>query len=207
VLFGADPAAELSARAGYLWWDEEPLLETSAIALPGAHNELNAMATAAICLARGLDPGAVADGLRTFGGVVHRLERLRERDGVWWVNDSKATNVDSTSVALRAFPGGIHLIAGGVGKSQDFSGLSSLVAERCRSVYLIGEAAEEIEAALAGSGVPLHQVVDLERAVAAAAAAARPGETVLLSPACASFDHYRDFEARGEHFRSLVSAL
>jgi UDP-N-acetylmuramoylalanine--D-glutamate ligase len=149
----------------------------------------------------------VAQGLRTFAGVAHRLERLRVRDGVVWVNDSKATNVDSTLVALRSFAGGVHLIAGGRGKQQDFSPLAPLVAESCRAVYLIGEAADQLAAALQTTGVPRHQCGDLERAVAAAAGAARTGEVVLLSPACASYDQYSDFEARGEHFRALVGVL
>ena len=207
VLFGADPAAELSERAGYLWWAEEPLMAASEISLPGAHNRLNAMATAAVCLARGLEREAVAAGLASFGGVAHRLEAIRERDGVRWVNDSKATNVDSTVVGLQAFDGGVRLIAGGRGKNQDFTPLAPLVADRCLAVYLIGEAAGELADALAGTGVEVAQVGDLERAVDAAARAAGPGEVVLLSPACASYDQYPDFEARGEHFRSLVSAL
>jgi UDP-N-acetylmuramoylalanine--D-glutamate ligase len=207
ILFGADPAAELSERAGYLWWSEEPLMPVTEISLPGDHNRLNAMATAAICLARGVDREAVTAGLRSFAGVPHRLEAVRTRAGVQWVNDSKATNVDSAAVALRAFAGGVHLIAGGRGKRQDFSPLAPLVAERCAAVYLIGEAADELAGALAGTGVAIHQVGNLERAVAAAAGAARPGETVLLSPACASYDQFTDFEARGDHFRALVSAL
>jgi UDP-N-acetylmuramoylalanine--D-glutamate ligase len=206
VLFGSDPAAELADRAGYLWWDEEPVVAVQRIALPGLHNRQNAMASAAVCLARGIDPEAVARGLETFKGVAHRLEQIAVRDGVRWVNDSKATNVASTLVALRAYPAGVQLIAGGRAKQQDFSPLAPLVAERCSAVYLIGEAADELAAALADTGVPLHDVGDLEHAVAAAGAAARPGDTVLLSPACASFDQYRDFEARGEHFRALVGA-
>jgi UDP-N-acetylmuramoylalanine--D-glutamate ligase len=204
VLFGSLPAAELSERSGYLWWDEQPLLEVDRISLPGEHNRQNAMAAAAVCLARGIDPGAVIAGLETFSGVAHRLEQIAVRRGVRWVNDSKATNVASTIVALRAYPGGIHLIAGGRGKRQDFRPLAPLVAERCSAVYLIGEAAGELRMALGDTGVPLHEVGDLERAVAAAGQAARPGETVLLSPACASFDQYPDFEARGDHFRALV---
>ncbi|MBV9803192.1 MAG: hypothetical protein JO130_08390, partial [Solirubrobacterales bacterium] len=191
-------------RAGQVWWGEEPLLATEELALPGAHNLQNAMATAAVCLARGIDAEAVAAGLRTFAGVRHRLERVAERDGVIWVNDSKATNVASTLVALRSYPGGVHLIAGGRGKQQDFSALAAPVSERCRAVYLIGEAARELAAALEPAGVPLRAAGDLEHAVAQAGAAARPGEVVLLSPACASFDQYADFEARGDHFRALA---
>ena len=206
VPFGS-AGAELSDRAGYLWWDEEPLLDVTEISLPGAHNRANAMAAAAACLARGVDRDAVAAGLRTFPGVAHRLEPIATRHGVAFVNDSKATNVASTLVALRSYPGGVHLIAGGRGKSQDFSPLAAVVAERCRAVYLIGEAASDLEQALASAGVPLRQEGELSAAVVAAAAAAGPGDTVLLSPACASYDQYPDFEARGEHFRALVGEL
>ena len=207
VLFGG-PGAELSDRAGQLWWDEQPLLAADEISLPGAHNRANAMAAAAVCLARGLEAGAVADGLRTFAGVAHRLERIAEPGGVAYVNDSKATNVASTLVALASYAGGVHLIAGGRGKRQDFSPLAGPVAEHCRAVYLIGEATEELADALApAADVPLHRCGELARAVHAAAAAARPGETVLLSPACASYDQYPNFEARGEHFRELVQGL
>ena len=204
VLFGDGAGAELSGRAGLLWWDEEPLIRTDEIALPGEHNRQNAMAAAAVCLARGVDSDTVAEGLRTFAGVAHRLELIAVHDAVSFVNDSKATNVASGMVALRSYPGGIHLIAGGRGKHQDFSPLAPLVAERCRAVYLIGEAARDIAGALEQTGVPLVFVGDLERAVSAARAAAIKGDVVLLSPACASYDQYRDFEARGEHFRELV---
>jgi UDP-N-acetylmuramoylalanine--D-glutamate ligase len=207
VLFGADPGAQLSERAGHLWWDERPLVEVDRISLSGEHNRQNAMAAAAVCLARGIDPSAVAAGLESFAGVAHRLEQIAVRDRVRWVNDSKATNVASTNVALAAYPDGVHLIAGGRGKGQDFAPLAPLVAERCKAVYLIGEATPDLAAALAPTGVPLHEVGDLEHAVASARAAAQPGEVVLLSPACASYDQYRDFEARGEHFRALVEGL
>jgi UDP-N-acetylmuramoylalanine--D-glutamate ligase len=126
---------------------------------------------------------------------------------VAYVNDSKATNVPSTLMALRAFTGGVHLIAGGTGKAQDFTPLAPVVRERCRAVYLIGAAADEIGTALTDADVPLHSAGDLSAAVALAHESAQPGDTVLLSPACASFDEYRDFEQRGDHFRSLVEAL
>jgi UDP-N-acetylmuramoylalanine--D-glutamate ligase len=206
ITFGSGAGAEMSDRAGYLWWAEEPLLAAEEIGLPGAHNRENAMAAAAVCLARGIPPDAVRSGLRTFAGVAHRLETIAHRGGVAFVNDSKATNVPSTLVALAAYPAGVHLIAGGRGKSQDFAPLAPLVGERCAAVYLIGEAAGEIEAALERTGVPVERSGELGAAVAAARAAARPGDTVLLSPACASYDQYPDFEARGEHFRALVEA-
>jgi UDP-N-acetylmuramoylalanine--D-glutamate ligase len=206
VLFGAGAEAELSDRAGYLWWDEEPVIAVDRIALPGLHNRQNAMASAAACLARGIDRDAVATGLESFGGVAHRLERIAVRDGVEWVNDSKATNVASTLVALEAFPGGVHLIAGGRGKGQDFAALAPLVAARCESVHLIGEAAPQLAAALAATGVPVSDAAELDRAVSGARAMAAPGDVVLLSPACASYDQYRDFEERGERFRALVES-
>ncbi len=199
------PGFSQAGHAAVITYGEGPEADLAdEISLPGEHNRHNGMATAAVCLARGISRDAVAAGLRSFRGVAHRLERVASQDGVEYVNDSKATNVASTLVALRAYPGGIHLIAGGRGKSQDFTPLAPLVSERCRAVYLIGEAAAELEAVLAGTGARLQQTMDLERAVAAARAAARPGETILLSPACASYDQYPDFEARGEHFRSLV---
>jgi UDP-N-acetylmuramoylalanine--D-glutamate ligase len=206
VLFGSGGGAELADRAGHLWWDEEPLIAVDRISLPGLHNRQNAMAAAAVCLARGIDAGAVRAGLESFGGVPHRLEPIAVKDGVEWVNDSKATNVASTIVALEAFPRGVHLVAGGRGKGEDFAPLAPPVGERCKAVYLIGEAAPELEAALGPTGVPICDVADLDRAVSRARAAAVPGDVVLLSPACTSYDQYRDFEERGEHFRALVEA-
>lgn len=207
VWFGDRPGAALSDRSGSLWWEEDHLIETDRIALPGAHNRQNAMAAAAACLARGLNREAVAAGLATFPGVAHRLELLATVEGVAWVNDSKATNVASTLVALEALPGRLHLIAGGRGKQQDFSPLAPAVAKHCAGVYLIGEAADELAAVLEPTGIPVEHCGEMERAVAATRVAARAGETVLLSPACASYDQYRDFEARGEHFRGLVEGL
>ena len=207
VLFGSEPGADVSERAGQLWWEEEPLLAVDEIALPGTHNRRNAMAAAAACLVRGIAPDAVAAGLRDFHGVAHRLERVASAGGVKWVNDSKATNVASTLVALDAIAGPIRLIAGGRGKGQDFSPLAPAVAAHCVAVHLIGEAAPALAAALASTGVPVEDCGDLERAVRSADAESSSGETVLLSPACASYDQFADFEARGDAFRDLVRAL
>ena len=204
VCFGSGPGAALSERAGELWWEEQPLMSAGEIGLRGAHNIQNAMAAAAVCLARGLSTGAVREGLRSFAGVKHRLEVARS-DGVLWVNDSKATNVASTLVALDAFPAGaVHLILGGRGKGQDFSALRAPVEGRCEAVYLIGEDAPLIAAALASVSIPVHECGELELAIARAREAARDRDVVLLSPACASFDQFADFEARGERFRELV---
>jgi UDP-N-acetylmuramoylalanine--D-glutamate ligase len=207
VCFGDGPQADLADRAGHLWWDEEPLIDVADIRLRGLHNRQNAMAAAAVTLARGVDPDAVRAALRSFAGVAHRLEEVATVGGVAYVNDSKATNVDAAVTGLRSFDGGVHVILGGRGVSGDLAPLVAAVGERATAAYLIGEGADVLAEALAPAGVPLRRAGDMERAVAAAAAAARPGEVVLLSPAAKSFDQYPDFEARGEHFRALVRAL
>jgi len=165
----------------------------------GAHNAANAGFAAAVCLERGLGEEAVRAGLRTFRGVEHRLEEVATRDGVLYVNDSKATNVASTLMAIAAFSAPVHLILGGQGKGQDFAPLREAVAGA--SVYLIGEDGLAIGEAI-DTGVWCE---DLEGAVVAARAAARQGDVVLLSPACASFDQHADFEARGRRFKELVA--
>jgi len=206
VCFGEGPGASLSLRAGELWWEEQALLRVDELRLLGAHNVQNAMAAAAVCLARGVEADAVRAGLRSFSGVRHRLEEVASRDGVRWVNDSKATNVASTVVALEAFGAGgaVHLILGGQGKGQDFSALRDPVQRCCRAVYLIGEDAPVIATILSEEGVPVYECGDLERVVGRAREVAGEGDVVLLSPACASFDQFADFEARGERFRDLV---
>lgn len=166
--------------------------------LPGAHNAVNAGAVAEACRALGLPEADIEHGLRSFPGVEHRLELLREVGGVRWVNDSKATNVASTLTALEATPPPVHLILGGDdAKQEDFSPLAG----RAAHVYLIGAAAPRLADAV--GGLPCG---DLGTAVARAGEAARPGETVLLSPACASFDQFKDYEERGRRFAALVEA-
>ncbi|MDX6583108.1 MAG: UDP-N-acetylmuramoylalanine--D-glutamate ligase [Solirubrobacterales bacterium] len=178
--------------------------------LPGPHNAANAAAAAAAAAAMGIDPEPIAEGLRSFPGVAHRLERVAEIDGVLYVNDSKATNVAAAVAALRSFDGGVRAILGGSLKGAGFAELAEPVAERCVACYLIGEAADRIERELEPAweaGVARWRSDGLAEAVRAAAAEAEPGEVVLLSPACASFDAYTDFEQRGEHFRTLVAEL
>ncbi len=203
----ADPDCELSMRDGVIFAADEPLLRADELQLLGAHNVENAMAAAAAALASGLPRDAVAEGLRTFKGVPHRLEPVRELDGALYVNDSKATNVASAVAGIRAFHGGVRLIAGGRPKQESFAPLAEAVRERCVGVYLIGEGAERMAAELAPAGVEIFELGTLERAVEAAGAVAKPGEIVLLSPAAASFDAFKDFEARGDRFRELVEAL
>lgn len=206
VRFGRDEGAELSCVAGKLRYEGSELLATEEIRLRGAHNLDNAMAAAATALVRGIAPEAVREALRTFAGVPHRLEEVAEREGVLFVNDSKATNPDSARVGIEAFPGGVHAILGGSLKDGSFRALRAPVAARCRAGYLIGDAQDRLAADLDGT-VTLRRCGTLERAVESAAAAARPGETVLLSPACASFDAFRDYEHRGEVFRALARRL
>jgi UDP-N-acetylmuramoylalanine--D-glutamate ligase len=203
----ADPDCEVSMRDGVIFAADEPLLRADELRLLGAHNVENAMAAAAAALASGLPRDAVAEGLLSFQGVPHRLERVRELDGVLYVNDSKATNVASAVAGVRAFEGGVRLIAGGRPKQESFAPLGEAVRERCVAVYLIGEAAERMAAELADAGVEIIQAGTLEQALEAARAAAKPGEVVLLSPAAASFDAFKDFEERGGRFRALVEGL
>ena len=204
VTFGSAAQADLRDDGQALRWHEEPVIANGEIRLRGAHNRENAMAAAAVALARGIPASSVAEALATFAGVEHRLEEVATIGGVLYVNDSKATNTASTVVALRAFePGRVHLILGGRGPGQDFGVLRDEIAARAKAVYLIGEEAPAIDAALAGLGTAVDAGT-LERALAAARAAAAPGDVVLLSPACKSFDQFRDYEARGEAFRTLV---
>jgi UDP-N-acetylmuramoylalanine--D-glutamate ligase len=165
------------------------------------------MAAAAVCLARGIGREAVADALRTFAGVPHRLEEIATFNGVTYVNDSKATNVASAEVGIRSFQSGVHLIAGGSEKHSDFAPLAAPVRERCAAVYTIGQTAPRIEAALRATDVPIFDSRDLATAFGQASSAARPGDIVLLSPGCASYDQYRSYEERGDHFRRLVENL
>ena len=176
--------------------------------IPGAHNRENAAAATAAARAAGLSDDAIAEALRTFPGVPHRLELVAERDGVRYVNDSKATNTAAARRALTAFDAPLHLILGGSLKGERFDDFAQDVARaNVATAYLIGEAADPLAGDLGYAGVPFLFSTTLERAVAEAAGAARPGELVLLSPACASYDQFRDFEHRGEEFRRLVQNL
>jgi UDP-N-acetylmuramoylalanine--D-glutamate ligase len=196
------PGVNVPGAARRIEFGELPL-PPDEIRLRGAHNLENAMGASAAAMASGVPEEAVAAALRTFPGVPHRLEEVGSVNGVLYVNDSKATNVSSAVRGIEAFDGGVHVILGGSLKGGGFEGLREAVASRCVAAYLIGEAAERLEADLGGA-VPLHRSGDLQTAVSAATEAAEPGEVVLLSPACASFDQFRDYEERGEAFRRLV---
>lgn len=174
--------------------------------LPGRHNWENAAAAVACARALGVPSAAVRRALGSFRGVPHRLEFVRVWRGVRFVNDSKATNVDSTRVAIEAFPGRLRLILGGQDKGAPYTPLAGLLRRKVKDVLLIGEAAPKIEKDLNGAA-PIHRCGDLAGAVRRAAETAAPGDLVLLSPACASFDQFDNFEHRGRVFRELVEAL
>jgi UDP-N-acetylmuramoylalanine--D-glutamate ligase len=207
---GAGPECEVAVAEGTIFYDGEPLLAVSELGLFGAHNVANAMAAAAAALAMGIDRDAVRAGLRSFAGVPHRLEPVAEIAGVRFVDDSKATNVASAAVGVRAFDGGVHAILGGSEKDEPFAPLVAPLVERARACYLLGATAERMARELApviAAGVELQRCADLEDAVRRAAANARPGEVILLSPACASFDAFENYERRGERFREIVGEL
>ncbi len=172
--------------------------------LQGPHNAQNVACAQAVARALGVDEAAIEAGLRSYPGLAHRMERVRERGGVLFVNDSKATNPTSTAPALAAYPV-VHWILGGQAKADDLDACAPHFSH-VKAAYIIGEAAPMFTTLLKPH-MPVTEAGTLAAAVQAAAQAALPGETVLLSPACASFDQFRDFEARGDAFRSLVEAL
>jgi UDP-N-acetylmuramoylalanine--D-glutamate ligase len=186
---------------------DEPSVElfhASDVPLAGVHNLENAMAAALLARAIGAEPAEIRQGLLGFKGLPHRMVKVGEKDGVTWYDDSKGTNPGATAKSLEGFAdGSVHLILGGRNKGADLASLTPLVAQKARRAYLIGEAAEEFAQAL-GDSVPFERSGTLEQAVRSAAGQARPGESVLLSPACASFDQFRNFVHRGERFQALV---
>jgi UDP-N-acetylmuramoylalanine--D-glutamate ligase len=185
----------------------EEIAPLADIALRGAHNVDNVLAAVACALWVGLAPEPIRRGIAAFRAVPHRIEFLRDVRGVQYYNDSKGTNVASTIKALEAFTERIVLIAGGVGKGQDFAPLAEAARGRVAHAVVIGEAGPPIAAALTGAGIPVTSSASLDEAVQTARALARPGDVVLLSPACASFDMFDNFEHRGHVFRRLVGSL
>jgi UDP-N-acetylmuramoylalanine--D-glutamate ligase len=176
--------------------------------IPGEHNRENAAAATAAARAADIPDAAIAEALRTFPGVEHRLELVAEIDGVRFVNDSKATNSAAAQRGIAAYAGRpLRLILGGSLKGESFEELAEGLPASVRSIDLIGEATEELAAALGRAGRTFRRSKDLATAVGAAAGEAEPGDVVLLSPACASFDQFRNFEERGETFRRLVGEL
>jgi len=202
----------LLERGGEPWFAQgaSALLAVREMRLAGLHNAVNALAALALCRALGLPLEPLLAALREFKGLPHRVELAGEAHGVRWYDDSKGTNVGSTVAALAGLAQGdakVILIAGGDGKGQDFSPLRNAVERSARALVLIGRDAPLIEAAVAGAGVPIRRAASMGEAVALAAQAARPGDAVLLSPACASFDMFRDYKHRGEVFRLAVERV
>jgi UDP-N-acetylmuramoylalanine--D-glutamate ligase len=190
----------------YLTRHGEALLDTRRLKISGLHNAANALAALALGDAAGLPPAAMLDALESFPGLPHRSAWVAEIGGVRYVDDSKGTNVGATLAAVAGFEVPLVLIAGGVGKGQDFAPLAAAFANRVRHAVLIGQDAPAMERALAGVCVT-ERAVSMADAVAAAARAARSGDTVLLSPACASLDMFRDYGHRGDEFAAAVQAL
>ncbi len=203
----------LRLRGGEAWLarGESLLLPLSELPLAGLHNAANAMAALALCVAAGFDAQSLLPALRSFRGLPHRVEKVAEIGGVTWYDDSKGTNVGATVAALAGL-GGTNsrksvVILGGDGKAQDFSPLRDAVAKHARAVILIGRDGPAIGVAIATAGIATESARDMDDAVRRAAALARPGDAVLLSPACASFDMFRNYEHRAQAFITAVRAM
>ncbi len=212
--FGLDaPRGErewgIAQHGGQAWLARgaQALMPVGELPVAGMHNAANALAAGALCHAIGVADTPITAALRAFRGLPHRVEKIAEFNGIAFYDDSKGTNVGSTVAALNGFTQPVVLIAGGDGKGQDFSPLRVPVARHARTVVLIGRDRESIAAVLDGCGVPLERAADMEQAVRKALAAGRSGDAVLLSPACASFDMFRNYAHRGEAFAAAVHAL
>jgi UDP-N-acetylmuramoylalanine--D-glutamate ligase len=201
-----EPVSGASLAGDRVWLCGLPLMDAGEIPLRGRHNIENTLAAALIAHIAGAEHSRIRAAVMSFPGVEHRLEFVRELNGVAWYNDSKATNVDATLKAIDAFPGGLWVILGGKDKNTDYTLLKAPLREKARGVLLIGAAAEKIEKQLFGSA-PLLACGTIENAIKQASARAGKGETVLLAPACASFDQFENFEHRGREFKRLVGEL
>ncbi|HZV54660.1 MAG TPA: UDP-N-acetylmuramoyl-L-alanine--D-glutamate ligase [Rhodocyclaceae bacterium] len=214
LTFGLDAPGDeadfgLRENKGELWivQGDRLLLPISGLPIAGLHNAANVMAALALCTGIGLDPVSLLPALRQFRGLPHRVERVAEIGGVAYYDDSKGTNVGATEAALKGMGCKVVVIFGGDGKGQDFSPLKAAVAAHARAVVLIGRDGPLIGAAIEGCGVPVLTAADLSEAVQKSAVAARRGDAVLLSPACASFDMFRNYEHRAQVFVEAVRQL
>jgi UDP-N-acetylmuramoylalanine--D-glutamate ligase len=212
VLNADDPVCRSFAaitRAQRVWFTGRHithLMPVEAIPIPGMHNAENIMAAAAAAEIAGVAKPEIVAAIKTFQAVEHRLEFVAEIGGVRFYNDSKATSVDATTKALEAFPGGLWVILGGKDKGSDYTALRDLLQRKAHAALLIGAAAEKIATDITGA-VALVRAGTLDEAVAHAWQNARPGDTVLLAPACASFDQFQSYEHRGRVFKHLVNGL
>ena len=210
VTFGLDPAfdgQDYGIKDGWIVRGGEKLIALDSLKIAGLHNAANAMAALILCEAVGADAAALLPGLRGFAGLPHRVEFVADIDGVSFYDDSKGTNVGATLAALRGLGRKVAIILGGEGKAQDFSPLADALTEHARAVALIGRDADLIGAAIDGCSVPVRRCADMDDAVRWSAAQARSGDAVLLSPACASFDMFRNYAHRAEVFVGVVRTL
>lgn len=210
VTFGLNPpprAGHYGLRDGAIWLGQERLIGLDELPLKGLHNAANAMAALALCAAIGVDAARLLPALKTFKGLPHRVEPVAEILGVLYVDDSKGTNVGATLAAIAGMGRPVAIILGGDGKGQDFSPLKAALAQHGRAVALIGRDGAAIATALEGCGLPLQSCADMESAVRWLAAQASAGDCVLLSPACASLDMYRNYAHRAEAFVAAVQKL
>jgi UDP-N-acetylmuramoylalanine--D-glutamate ligase len=191
---------------GFVMFNNRRIIETGEIKIKGVHNLENALAAAALSLCAGANPASVAAVLREFPGLEHRLEFVREKDGVTWINDSKGTNVGAVVKSVEGFTQPVILIAGGLDKGSDFSPLFPLFRQKVKLLILIGKAAKKMAEAL-GTSTETVYAQTLQEAVELAATRSSRGDVVLLSPGCASFDMFRDFEDRGRQFKEAVKEL
>jgi UDP-N-acetylmuramoylalanine--D-glutamate ligase len=216
LVFRVNTQLEAAEKGGYIDADGNlavrldesttALVHRSELRILGAHNEANALAAAVAVLSAGAQPACVAAGLRSFGGLEHRLEMAGDVQGVLWINDSKATNIDSTLVALRSMTRPTVLLLGGRHKGEPYTRLSSEIARTVRAVIAYGEAAPVIEQDLGANATVIRENGTFEDVVRAARSIARAGDVILLSPACSSYDMFRNYEERGKAFKQMVNA-
>jgi UDP-N-acetylmuramoylalanine--D-glutamate ligase len=210
ITFGLNPAprgVDYGFADGAIWRGKEKLVELADLKLSGLHNAANAMAAMALCEAIGVAPSRLIKPLKSFAGLPHRVETVAELNGVLYVDDSKGTNVGATLAAIEGMGRKVAIVLGGDGKGQDFSPLKPALEKHGRAVALIGRDAAAIGMALEGSGIPTRILGDMEAAVRWLAAQAESGDCVLLSPACASLDMYRNYAHRAEAFIDAVKGL
>jgi UDP-N-acetylmuramoylalanine--D-glutamate ligase len=199
--WGFDPSFKRLRRG------DEALIAVDELGMKGLHNAVNALAAHALVSEIGAPAAALARAMRDFKGLPHRVELVAEHEGVRFYDDSKGTNVGAAVAALEGFREPVVLIAGGEGKGQDFAPLAAAVKANTRAVVLIGRDAPAIQKAIAGAGIPIERADSMEEAVRVAFANAKPGDIVLLSPACASFDMFRNYAHRGDVFAACAKAL
>jgi UDP-N-acetylmuramoylalanine--D-glutamate ligase len=208
--FGIDAAGsgeDFGVADGRLTQGSQSLMALAGMPVAGLHNAANALAAFALCRAIGCDAEKLAEGLKGFKGLPHRVENVGQIRGVTFYDDSKGTNVGSTVAALNGMTVPVVLIAGGIGKEQDFEPLAEPIRKRARAVVLIGKDARLIESAITGARVDVSHASDMDEAARRALALALPGDAVLLSPACSSFDMFKNYNHRGEVFARCVQQL